>query len=175
MIERLSQRDRIALAIGVAVVGLALIYFAVVRPYREALRGLEGRIATGQSQLAEVRDLQSRYQQLQRQLGAAEQRLARGAQSSLVSVVGDLAGRYVAKENVVGMRPQPATAQGDLRQEAVEVHLEKVRLGQVIQLLYAIDNAQTYLKVQTLHVTPRFDDKSLVDAVFTVATYRRGA
>ncbi len=175
MIESLTQRDRIALAIGAVVVGAVLVYFAVIAPFRGALQGLDARIASRQRQVGEVRALQNRYQLLQRDLGQAEKRLAQGGQLSLGSFVEDVVHRYAAKDNLVGMRPQPATVQGDLRQESVEVQLEKVRLSQVVQILYAIDNAQAYLKIQNLHIKTRFDDKTLVDAVLTVAAYRRGA
>ena len=175
MIENLSQRDRTALIIGVVAVGLALLYFAVVVPYQGALHRLDTRIASRQQQLDQVRQLQTRYLGLQRQVSQAEQRLGQGGQLSLGSFLEDLAGHYTAKENLTAMRPQPAAVQGDLHKDAVEVHLEKVRLGQLVQLLYAIDTAKAFLKVETLHVKTRFDDKTLVDAVFTVAAYRRGA
>jgi general secretion pathway protein M len=175
MIERLTPRDRIALAIGAAAVAAALIYFAGILPFQGALKGLDARIASRQRQVGEVRALQSRYLQLQRELGQAEQRLAKGGQLSLGSFVEEVVHRYAAKDNLVGMRPQPANVQGDLRQETVEVQLEKVRLGQVVQILYAIDNAPAYLKIQNLRIKTRFDDRTLVDAVLTVAAYRRGA
>lgn len=175
MIESLSQRDRIALAIGAVAVGAALIYFAVIAPYQGALHRLDARIASRQGQLDEVQTMQSHYRLLQRNLAQAEKRLAQGGQLSLGSFVEEVVHRYAAKDNLVGMRPQPASAQGDLRKESVEVHLEKLRLGQVVQILYAIDNAQAYLKIQNLDIKTRFDDKTLVDAVVTVAAYRRGA
>lgn len=175
MISQLSQRDRIALLVGAVAVLLALLFFAVISPFQGALQRLDARIATRQKQLVEVQDLQRRYQLLQRVLAQAEQRIAQGDQLTLTSFLEDLVKRYATQDNLVGMRPQPASAQGDLRQETVEVRLEKVRLGQVVQLLNAIDGAPGYLKVQNLRLKTRFDDRSQLDATFTVAAYRRSA
>lgn len=175
MISHLSQRDRIALLVGAVAVLLALLFFAVINPYQRALQRLDARITTRQKQLAEVQDLARRYQLLQRVLAQADQRIAQGEQLTLTSFLEDLVKRYATQDNLVGMRPQPASAQGDLRQEAIEVRLEKVRLVQVIQLLNAIDGAPGYLKVQSLRLKTRFDDRSQLDATFTVAAYRRSA
>ena len=175
MIDNLSQRDRIALAVGAVAILLALILFGVVQPYQGAMHRLETRIGSRQQQLDQVRALQSRYQQLQRQLSTAERRLGQGGQQSLVALLEELVHRYAAKDNLTAMRPQPAEAQGDLRVEAVEMHLERVQLSQVVKLLYAIENAPTFLKVRNLQIKTRFDDHTQVDAVLTVAAYRRNA
>lgn len=173
MIDNLSQRDRVALAIGAVAVFLALAFFGVIQPYRGAMQRLETRISSRQQQLEQVRTLQTRYLQLQTQLSAAERRLGQGGNQSLVSQVEDMVHRYAAKDNLTAMRPQPATAQGNLREETVEVHLERMRLDQVVKLLYAIENAPAALKVRDLQIKTRFDDHSQVDAVLTVAAYRR--
>ena len=175
MIDRLSQRDRIALAVGAVAVGFALIWFGIYLPYRRAMNGLDSKIASRQRQLSEVQDLRNRYLALQQQLGQAQRRLDQGEDFALFAFVEDLAGRYASKENLTNMRPQPATSRGEYREESVEVRLERIRLAQLIQLLYAIDNAQAYVKVKNLRIKPRFDDKTQIDAVMTVASYRRGA
>ena len=84
-----------------------------------------------------------------------------------------MAGRCTGRENLASMRPQPPAAVGEFREESVEVRLERVRLGQLVQLLFALDSAEAYLKVKELRIKSRFDDRSLLDAVLTVASYRR--
>lgn len=173
MIDRLSQRDRIALAIGAVALVFAVSWFGIYQPYQRAMEGLEARIASRQRQATEVQDLRDRYLDLQQQLGQVQRRLDQGKDFALLAFVENLAGRYASKENLTNMRPQPATVQGDFREESVEVRLERIRLAQLVQLLYAIDTAPAYLKVKTLRIKPRFDDKTQIDAVLTVASYRR--
>jgi len=175
MIDRLTRRDRIALAIGVVAVGLALLCFGLVLPYRRGMAALDTRIASRQRQLAEVQALRSRCQPLQQQLSQAERRLSQNADFALFAFVEGVAGRYTSRENLAYMRPQPPAVQGEFREESVEVRLEKVRLDQLVQLLYALDSADAYLKVKDLRIKTRFDDRSQLDAVLTVASYRRGA
>ncbi len=175
MIDRLSRRDRLALAVGLTVAFAALLVFGIYLPYRGALAGLDDRIAARQRQLEEVRELRASYLQLQQQLGQAERRLAQGEQVSLFTFVEGLAGRYATKENLVYMRPQAPSTQGEFREESVEIKLEKIRLSQLVQLLFAIDSAPAALKAKNLRVTTRFDDRTLLDAVLTVASFRRGS
>jgi general secretion pathway protein M len=175
MIDRLSPRDRLALAVGAGVVLVAVLLFGIYLPYRGALAGLDDRIAARQRQVEEVGELRARYQLLQQQLGVAERRLAQGEQVSLFPFVEELAGRFATKENLIYMRPQPPSTQGEFREESVEIRLEKVRLGQLVQLLFAIDSAPAALKVKNLRIMTGFDDRTLLDSVLTIASFRRGA
>jgi len=175
MIDRLSQRERLALAVGAGAVALALLYFGLLLPYRRGVAALDARIASRQHQLAEVQELRARCQPLLQQLAQAERRLGAKGDFALFAFVEGVAGRFTSRENLASMRPQPPSMQGEFREESVEVRLEKVRLGQLVQLLYAIDTAEAHLKVKELRIKGRFDDRSLLDAVFTVAAYRRSS
>lgn len=172
---QLSQRERIAVAVAAVAVLAALLYAGIVAPYRRAVRNLDTRISTRQRQLGEMAALQQRYQQLQRRVGEAERRLAKTADFSLFAYVEGLAGQMISKENLVSMRPQPPTVREDLREEAVEVRLEKVRLDQLVRLLHAIDENEALLTVKSLKIKTRFDNRSQLDAVLTIASYRRNA
>jgi general secretion pathway protein M len=68
--------------------------------------------------------------------------------------------------------PQPPP-QENLREESVEVRLEKIRLDQVVRLLYAVDTADALLQVKNLRLKTRFDDRTLFDATMTVAAFGR--
>jgi general secretion pathway protein M len=172
---QLSPRERVAVAIAAVAVLAALFYAGLVAPYRGALRRLDARIATRQRQLGEIAALQQRYQQLQRRVGEAEQRLAKAEAFSLFAYVEGLAGQMISRENLVSMRPQPATVREDLREETVEVRLEKVRLDQLVRLLHAIDSNEALLAVKSLKIKTRFDNRAQLDAVLTIASYRRSA
>lgn len=174
-LSQLSRRDRIALAIGGIAVLAAFFYAGVIAPYRSALQRLDARIAARQRQVGELAALQREYLLLQRQLGEAERRLAKADTFSLFAFVEGLAGQIVSKENLVSMRPQPATVREDLREEAVEIRLEKIRLDQLVRLLYAVDSNEAFLTVKNLRVKTRFDNRSQLDVVLTIASYRRNA
>jgi general secretion pathway protein M len=73
------------------------------------------------------------------------------------------------------MRPQPSSVQDTVRENSVEIKLEKIRLDQLIRLLYAIDSTDACLQVKNLRVKTRFDDRTLLDAVLTISSYGRNA
>lgn len=173
MIDQLSKRDRIALILGGVVVLATLISIGIVEPYISGLAALDARIAAKQRQLDEIRDLRREYLVLQQQLGEAERKLSGNSEFSLFSFVEGLTGRIAGKENLVYMRPQPPAVREGLREESVEVKLEKIDLDQTVRLLYEIETAEAFLPVKNLRIRTRFDDRSRFDAVLTISGYGR--
>ncbi|BCR05989.1 hypothetical protein DESUT3_30580 [Desulfuromonas versatilis] len=175
MIGNLSQRERIALVLGALAVLVTLVFFAVVSPYREALDRLDRQIASRQKQVYEVQSLRRQYLSLQQQLNEAERRLARGEAFSLFSFVESLATRVASKENLVYMRPQPTSVKEGFREDSVEIKLDKIRLNQLVQLLYELETTDAVLQVKNLRLKIRFEDRTLLDAVLTVSSFGRSA
>lgn len=171
--NQLSQRERITLMAGALVILLLIVVFGIIAPYRTALEHLDSKIASRQRQLGEVQQLSNQYRQLQQQLAASERRLASGGDFSLLSFVEATSVRLAGRDSLVSMRPQPTATVEGFREETVEVKLEKVRLHQLVQLLYAAETAPAPMLVKTLRVKTRFDDRNLLDVVVTFASYRR--
>jgi len=159
--------------VGAVFVILSVLYFGIVTPYGNAIEQLDGKIASRQRQMKEVQTLRDEYLNLQDQLAEAEKRLAKAKNFSLFSFVESTTDRVQTKENLVYMRPQPTAEQDGFKSESVEIKLERIDLGRLVQLLYALNTSDVYLQVKSLRVKPRFDDKSLFDVVMTISQYRR--
>ncbi len=170
MIANLSQRERIILAGGALFVAITLFYLLVWTPYNAALETLDAKIRSKQKQVVEVQALQRDFQNLNTQIRQAETQLSRGTTFSLFSFIEATEAQVASKENLVYMRPQPSVDQNEFREESVEIKLEKIRLDQLVQLLYEIESANAFLKVKTLRVKTRFDNKSELDAVMTISS-----
>lgn len=173
MIAQLSRREQVAVALGVIVVLATALYLGIVSPYINAMEQLDGKITSRQRQIREVETLRREFMVLQQRQSAAEARLNKNAAFSLFPFVEGLVGQVAAKENLVSMRPQPAAPRENLLEESVEVRMEKIRLDQVIRLLYGVDTAEALLQVKTLRLKTRFDDRSLFDVTMTVAALGR--
>ena len=173
MIAQLSRREQIALAVGAAAVLAAALYLGVIAPYRGALELLDSKITSRQQQIREVESLRREFLALQQRQSVAEARLNKSGAFSLFPFVEGLVGQIAAKENLVSMRPQPLVSRENLQEESVEIRLEKIRLDQLIRLLYAVDTADALLQVKNLRLKTRFDDRTLFDATMTVAAFGR--
>jgi len=173
MIAQLSRREQLAVALGAVAILITVLYLGVVAPYSNALEQLDAKITSRQRQIREVDTLRREYVVLQQLQSAAEARLNKNAAFSLFPFVESMVGQYAAKENLVSMRPQPAVPRENLLEEAVEVRLEKIRLDQVVRLLYAVDSADALMQVKNLRLRTRFDDRSVFDVTMTVTALGR--
>jgi len=174
MIERLGRREKIVLALGGGVAaGLVLIAF-ILLPYRDALRQLDGRIASRRAQIAEAQMLVQRLATQRGEAAMAERRLAKPLPSGLVPALETMVTQVARRECLIAARPQAVTPPAGFRQERVEVQLERLRLDQVVRLLHAIDTADAALQTDAVRMRPRYDDAALLDVSLTVSAFAKG-
>jgi general secretion pathway protein M len=175
MINRLSDREKIFVFSGGALLLLLFLWLGVINPYRQGIGLAESHIASRKQQLEEVRRLQQEYFGLQRVLASAEKKLAGSTASgfSLFSYVEDATTRTGVRENLVSMRPQTPQVLGDYREESVEIRLERIGLEQLVRFLYVIESADAALQTKTLRIKPRFDNREQLDTVLVVSSLQR--
>ena len=171
MIERFSPREKLALAVAGVVVILTILIAGIILPYRTATARLDQRIVSRQGQILEARTLVQRIKGMQGEVAATEHKLSAAPSAPLVATLERLVGEIAGKEKLLGIRPQPVTAPAGFRQEKVEMQLEKVRLEQLVQLLYAIDSATSFLQSDSLKMHPRFEDPALLDVTIVVSSF----
>ncbi len=106
MISQLNQRERIFVFAGGFAIVLALLYFAIVAPYRGALNRLDREITVRSGQLQEVKALQAQYLALQQQMSQMERLLGKRQDFSALTFIEDLVERTAGRENLLSMRPQ---------------------------------------------------------------------
>ena len=175
MIERFTPREKLAVAVAGAVVILAILIAGIILPYRAALQRLDQRMSSRQGQLVEARTLVQRIRGMQGEAAVTERKLSTASATPLVATLEGLVAEIAGKEKLLGIRPQPATAPAGFRQEKVEMQLEKVRLEQLVQLLYAIDSAKSALQSDSIKMRPRFEDPALLDVTLVVSSFVRAS
>jgi general secretion pathway protein M len=173
MISKLNQRERMFVIVGGIVLVLALLYFAIVAPYRSALRRFDQQIALRSGQLQEVKLLQARYIELQQQMNQVEKLLENRQNFSALTFIEGLVEQTSSRENLLSMRPQSPEVRNEFTIDSVEIKLEKLTLKQVLELLLGIEEATSPMQVKNLYLKQRFDDRSLLDATMTVTALRR--
>ena len=173
MISQLNQRERIFVIVGGVSLILALLYFAIVAPYRSALNRIDSQIATRSEQLQEVKALQARYLELKQQRLQMERLLDTRQDFSALTFIENLVKRTSGRENLLSMRPQTPETRNEFIIDSVDIKLERLSLKQVLELLLALEEAATPMQVKNLHIKQRFDDRALLDATMTITALRR--
>jgi general secretion pathway protein M len=171
MIERLTPREKLALGAAGVVVLLTILIAGIILPYRAALERLDQRIVSRQGQLLEARILVQRIKAMQGEAAATQRKLSAAPSLPLVATLEGLVAEIAGKEKLLGIRPQPVTAPAGVRQEKVELQLEKVRLEQLVQLLHAIDSAKSVMQSDSVKMRPRFEDAALLDVTVVVSSF----
>jgi general secretion pathway protein M len=175
MISQLNQREKIFVTAGGVALVLALLYLAVLMPYRSALTRLDKQIAARSQQLQEVKTLRAQYLAMQQQILQVEMRVKNNQDFSALTFIENLVERTAGRDNLVSMRPQPSLTQNEFIVDSVEVKLEKLSLKQVLELLWGLEGTKTPMQVKSLYLKQRFDDRSLLDATMTISALRRSA
>lgn len=173
MISQLNQRERLFVIAGGLALVLALLYFAIVAPYRSALARFDRQIAVRSGQLQEVKALQGRYLEMQRQMSQVERLLEKRQDFSALSFIENLVEQTAGRESLLSMRPQSPETRNAFTIDSVEIKLERLTLKQLLELLVGIEGATSPMQVKSLTLKQRFDDRSLLDATMTVTALRR--
>lgn len=174
MIDRYTPREKLALAIAAVAILLTILVAGIILPYRAAVARLDQRIVSRQGQIVEAKTLVQRIRAMQGEAAAAERKLGAPA-APLVSTLEGLVAGVAGKEKLLGIRPQQVSAPAGFRVERVEMQLEKIRLQELVQLLYAIDSAQRALQADSVKMRPRFEDSALLDVTLVVSSFVRSS
>ena len=173
MISQLNPRERIFILAGGVILGLVLIYFALLVPYERSLTRIDNRIESRSVQLQKVNALRAEYLSLQQKTAQIERRLESRRDFSTLTFIENLAVNTAGRENLVSMRPQAPVNRDQFILDAVELKLERLTLRQVLELLWGVESATVPMQVSNLFLKRRFDEKSLLDASMTVTALRR--
>jgi general secretion pathway protein M len=162
MLKRLTAREKVVVVSGLIVLILLLGWFALLNPYVKAMESLDRKNTAHRHSLLKVEKMRDQINQLRHQLATVGNR-KKGKSRPLFSVVENLTEQTGVREQLLSMRPQPATVQGKFRQQLVEIRLEKLSLTQLVKLLHAIEYRSGGVQVKSMRVKPRFEDRSVLD------------
>ena len=165
----LESRERTLVSVVLVLLGVALLYVAVVGPLLRASDRGEERLASADQQLQVMQRLRRDYDDVQGRLVDVEQRILTGAKSELRTTLESLAQENQVK--VESMEPQTSPAHPKYRETKVEVGLRSVTLAQTVHYLHAIDVAPQALSVKSLRVRTRAEQPDLLDVTFTVSSF----
>jgi general secretion pathway protein M len=169
--RNLGTRERIFVMTAGLVVLLVLLFMVVIDPLLAHSARLDRQIVTAQRELQELQTLQRTYQRHKSILDRINTQLKRQQNFALFSRLEELAGQAGIKNKILSMRPTPRPPSDAYDEEQVEIKMEGVTLEQLIQYLYQVENSPQFMKIKSLYIKPRLDNRQILSATFRVSTF----
>ncbi|NLX19862.1 MAG: hypothetical protein GXY53_11385 [Desulfobulbus sp.] len=163
-LQQLSRREQLAVYIA----GGALLLFVVLQflifPLIDGRSKLSRRVQTREKAIVEMRELQQRYQRVNRNSGSLSTLLAqREPGFSLFSFVEQKATGSGVKELITYMKPSESTEGDHFKQSRVEMRLQGVSLGKLVEFLELIEAPKELVGVSKIIVQENGKETGTLD------------
>lgn len=165
----LAPRERLLVSTAAGLVGVALLYVAVVLPLLGAISRAGQHREAAEQELKVMTRLRREYDALETRLADVERRIQASPRGNLRSNLENLARQ--ASVAVESMEPQASAPGERYRESKVEVALERVTLSQTVNYLHQIEASPQVLSVKSLRIRKRPDNPELLDVSFTVSSF----
>ncbi|PIR18427.1 MAG: hypothetical protein COV46_00040 [Deltaproteobacteria bacterium CG11_big_fil_rev_8_21_14_0_20_49_13] len=161
--------------IAMVATGIMLI-IVIVMPISLAggkISMMENEISTGREKINDVMREIADYNREKVKLSAIESQMKSGFDTSISTTLENIASQTGVKENVDSLKERPLIPSEIYDESSVDVRVSKLTIAQLIDYLYKIESERTrVLRIKQLHAKPRYDNKKLMDASFTVSTFK---
>ena len=170
--QHFSQRERIIVAAGGAMVAAALVFLLIIDPLIATIDKLDRQARRKAKDNQELALVVQEYVVKQARIAKLEQRMPiPPAQFSLLAFMEEATTTAQIRDRITGMQPQaPIVVQG-YQETAVDLRLDGVSLPQLLALLVAIEQAP--YDVQVHHLQPKYDNPVNLDATLRIVTYAK--
>jgi|SRR5580658_9949440 type II secretory pathway component PulM len=167
--DKLEPRERLLVRIAGGLIALFLIYNLVYSPIVAIPDDVQSRVQARERDLVEVRRLTAAYQQLSADLKVAENAtVPQGKDFSLFSVVESTMTATIGRDKIASITPSADERVSDgLTQYSVQLKLNNVSLGQVVDALYGIRTMPVPVTVANLRIQRRTQDTHSYDVDMT--------
>jgi len=172
--QHFSQRERIIVAGGGALVAAALVFVMIIDPLMTSIDRLDRQARRKAKDSQELALVAQEYVVKQARIAKLEQRMPNPpAQFSLLAFMEEATTTAQIRDRIVGMQPQaPIVVQG-YQETAVDLRLDGVSLPQILALLVAIEQAPYDVQVHHLQMKPKYDNPVNLDATLRIVTYAK--
>ena len=172
--QHFSQRERLIVSAGGAMVAAALIFLLIIDPLMATIDKLDRQARRKAKDSQELALVAQEYVIKQARIAKLEQRMpSPPAQFSLLAFIEEATTATQIRDRIVGMQPQaPIVIQG-YQETAVDLRLDGVSLPQLLALLVAIEQAPYDVRVHHLQMKPKYDNPVNLDATLKIVTYAK--
>jgi type II secretory pathway component PulM len=175
--DKLESRERILVQIAGGVFALFLIYNLIYLPIADWHESIQTTIETRHREISDVQHLVDTYLQRKKELHEAEKNtLPIDKNFSLFSVIENSLTQSVGHDKIASITPGSDRKVSDgFTQYTVELKLQNVNLGQIVDALYGVKALTAPVAVSNLRITRRTQDTHSFDVDITCIALAKGA
>jgi type II secretory pathway component PulM len=156
------------LAIGMASVIAALsLYGFVIAPRMDRIRTLQRVIPEKQQELRDLTAKSRQVMMLSSQLAVIRQAIDAAPAVEFLPALASIIERQGLRNHLATLEPQTAGSQSGLGQIVVEMSLQAVTFGQLLDFVQQVQTQVALARIGTLHLS-RAQDPNLLDAALTL-------
>ncbi len=166
---KLERRERILVQAAAALVAILVAYNLIYRPIAAIPSLMRDRVEKRERDLAEIRRMATAYGQLKSDLAQAERSaVPAGRNFSLFSEIESSLTKSLGRDKIASIAPSAdRKLNGGLTQFSVELKLNNLSLGQVVDTLYQIRSLSVPVSVASMRIQRRAQDTRAYDVDMT--------
>lgn len=169
---QLAKREKYLIALAVIVVVAALLIQLVLVPFWDKREQFRNSVTVKQNNLQQMAGLRQEYLLLQQGSDTLAQSLkSRPENFTLFSFLEKAAGSAGVKEKIKYMKPSAATGKGPFKESLVEMKLERITLGQLVDYLKLIESPEKLVRIKRLSIQSNKKQTEYLDAILQVLTF----
>lgn len=174
--RKLESRERLLVRIAAVLFGVLFLYEFVYTPLQSFNDDLDTQIANSRRGMFEAERLTRQYEVFQSQLAQTRnQTVSPSGSFSLFSVVEQALSRNPGRDKIGSMTPSDSKLTGGMTQYSVDLKLNALSLGEIVDTLYGLRNLPVPVTVSNLRITRRSQNSHTFDVDMTcVALGRAG-
>lgn len=171
---QLAKREKYLIILAVIVIIAALVIQFGVMPFVDKRSQYANSVNGKQRSLEEMVMLRQEYRSLQQDSNILTQRLAgRSKKFTLFSFLEKAAGDTGIKDNIKYMKPSASTGKGPFKESLVEMKLEKITLGQMVEYLKRIESPSQLVSIKRISIQSNKKETQYLDAILQVLTFTK--
>lgn len=168
-----TERDRRAIVIGAS--GLVLlVFYLIFHSISSGTDRLEKRVVQLESELGRVQELKTEYEESQKKIAVLSSKI-KEEDEPLISIVEQiLLSENLDRKNfsIRDVNLRTSTSEDFYEERSIDVELKNVSLKDLVDVLYKIQNAPSFLKVSNLNLSTKFDRSDSMTVKLRVSTFR---
>ena len=169
---QLAKREKYLVTLAVIVIVLGAVIQFVFTPFLAKKELYKNNVTAKQNNLQEMVALRQEYLLLEQDSDVLTQRLAQRPKNfTLFSFLEKAAGDAGVKENIKSMKPSASAGKGPFKESLVEMKLERITLGQMVDYLKLIESPEYLVNIKRLSIQSNKKETQFLDVVLQVLTF----